>query len=77
MVTQTNNPVCGSMVELMFMEVSTLVRCSNAFPTKSSGLHSEESLGLLPHHPLMGGIRERILNPVFSLASVKDLVSCV
>ncbi len=75
MLAHTNNPVCGSIVMLMVMVVSTLVRFSDASPRRSSALQSEESSGLSPF-PLMGGIRDSMLNPVHSLASAKVLVSC-
>ncbi len=73
---QTNRPDCGSTVVLMLMVVLTLVRFSDTSSRRSYTLHSEESLILLVH-PLMVRIREGMQNPVFSLASAKDLISCV
>ncbi len=63
MSAHTNIPLCGSIDVLMLMLVSTLVRFSKASPRRSS--HSDESSCLLPW-PLMGGIRDSLLNPILS-----------
>ncbi len=63
-----------SSIELMV--VSTLVRFFKVSLRSSSLLQREESTGLSPC-PLMGGMRERMLNPVLSLALSNDLVICV
>ncbi len=76
MSAQTNSPVLGSTVVLMLMVLSTLVRFFEASPRRSSALQREESSDLLPCQ-LLGGMRESMLNPVPSLASAKDLVSCI
>ncbi len=43
------NPVCGSIVALMLMVMSILVRFFDASLMRSSTLQREESSGLSPH----------------------------
>ncbi len=74
MLAQTNSPVCGSTVVLVLMDVSTLVRFFEASPKRSLALQRENS-SVLSLQPWMGRMRERMLNPVLSLALAKDLVS--
>ncbi len=58
------------------MVVSTLLRFFKASPRRSSALQREETSGLLPLS-LMGRMRDRMLNPVLSLALANDLISCI
>ncbi len=76
MLAQTVSPICRSTNVLMLMEMFTLVRLSKVSPRKISALQREESPWVSPCL-WMGGIRDRILNPVFSVVSVNDLVSCI
>ncbi len=75
-LAQMCSPVCGRTVALMLMVVSTVVRFFGASPRRNSALQREESSVLL-WQLWMGGMRERMLNPVLSLVLANDLVSCV
>ncbi len=70
MLAKTYSLVCWRTVALILMVVSTLVRFFKASPMRSSVSCREESSVLLPCH-LIGGMRERMLNPVLSLAFAK------
>ncbi len=65
MSAQTNNPVCGSMVVLMLMVVSTLVCFSVASPRRSIGMYKFVAVSF------DGRVWERMLNPVFLLPPKK------
>lgn len=75
-LAQTMDPVPAWIVVLMLMDVSTLVMFSDVSLKRSSASRRKAS-AFVSSFPLMGGMRARMQNLDWSLASSNDFVRCV